>query len=105
MFNIWSCCICMCNWDLFLFFCLWKKLVVIDIIYIFVKSVWLVVYMYIYFVWKIVVLKMLDSLERIYRSGYLLIVIDICVYVFIKRSCYIDMGRYCVCGFFLVFYW
>lgn len=49
--------------------------------------------MYIYFVWKIVVLKMLDSLERIYRSGYLLIVIDICVYVFIKRSCYIDMGR------------
>lgn len=59
--------------------------------------------MYIYFVWKIVVLKMLDSLERIYRSGYLLIVIDIFVYVFIKRSCYIVMGRYCFV--FVGFFW
>lgn len=59
--------------------------------------------MYIYFVWKIVVLKMLDSLERIYRSGYLLIVIDIFVYVFIMRSFYIDMGRYCFV--FVGFFW
>lgn len=57
--------------------------------------------MYIYFVCKIVVLKMLDSLERICRSGYLLIVIDICVYI--KRSCYIVMGRYCFV--FVGFFW